>query len=330
MNTELINLITQDIYYPEIDIKQIIDTEKMEGTFFESNGNVLIFNGFETSKQYIDFIWVLKDSLEVEIKQNIQSSTSRLKTLYYIKQLKLHIYKFKKLFKDKTMLNLSEAEQAIYKYCLKNKTNMPSEFYNVEEILYKTNKNISFSEDFKNKIGEIEKLDFEKFEFRFFSIQYEIVDELITMIDTFESFVENISIEEFKNKDDFFEADFHTLTLSDTVKLTDKEINMKIETLDIRQTALFFDYLEKAKLILKYNNSGKANFAHYLTGHSKDKIRTDKGFGMIEDIRTDRLKPTGFENEEFYNLNSVKNQLQKVIEMIDGDIIGLSKNKRVK
>ncbi|MCD4792126.1 MAG: hypothetical protein K8R54_02750 [Bacteroidales bacterium] len=89
----------------------------------------------------------------------------------------------------------------------------------------------------------------------------------------------------------FFELDFSTITLSDSVKLTDKKVNMKIDALDIRQTALLFDYLEQAKLILPYNNTNKAYFAHFLTGHAKEKIRTDKGFGMIESIRKDREKP---------------------------------------
>jgi len=108
--------------------------------------------------------------------------------------------------------------------------------------------------------------------------------------------------------------------------LTDKKVNMKIDTLDIRQTALLFDYLEKAKLILPYNNKDKASFAHYLTGHAKDKIRTDKGFGMIESIRKDREKPKKHEDVEFYNLKTVKNELNRVVRMINADIERLSGN----
>jgi hypothetical protein len=83
---------------------------------------------------------------------------------------------------------------------------------------------------------------------------------------------------------------------------------------------LLFDYLEQAELILPYTNKDKAVFAYYLTGHSKDKIRADKGFGVIESIRKDREKPKEYNEVEFYNLKTVKNHLKGVIKMINRDI----------
>jgi len=55
-------------------------------------------------------------------------------------------------------------------------------------------------------------------------------------------------------------------------------------------------------------------------GHEIDKIRTDKGLGMIESIRKDREKPKKQENVEFYDLKTVRKELNRIVRMINADI----------
>ena len=325
MEIESINMAFQQVFFPEIGIAKIENKSKDE--IVKINDFTLAFNYFSNKEMYKEFIWNMIEDIEKEIKNNIKNASSRLKVLYYIKQLKLNINKYKRSFYTVKDNGLDEYEQVMYELLKSSDKKLPKEFQELKEVKLHLNRNITYSEELDELLSKEPNQNLiDKFQSSFVSVQIAMVEELEMMIDTFESFVENVTVEDFKNKDEFFELDFKTITLSDSVKLTDKEVNKKIDTLDIRQTALLFDYFEKAKLILPYNNKDKASFAHYLTGHAKDKIRTDKGFGMIESIRKDREKPAKFKDTEFYNLKGVRNELNRVVRMINADIEKLSKN----
>jgi len=87
--------------------------------------------------------------------------------------------------------------------------------------------------------------------------------------------IENIS--NTQNKPRIFE-------LPEGFKLIEKGINEKIERLDIYQSALLFHYLKESNAIIHYSDNSLAKFVHYLTGHSEQNLRRDKGFGVIWDI----------------------------------------------
>jgi hypothetical protein len=319
MKIDLFKHAFQQVFFPEISIVEKENSESDESVHL--NDHILSFNGFLSQRNYTDYIWTLIESIEKEIKQNLKSASSRIKALYYIKQLKLDIKKFSRSFTVIIENRLNEYEQAFYDYLKNSNKNLPEELLNIKEYKLTVNRNIVYSEELKELCTDLsDQKIINRFESAFVSVQKTMVEELEMMIETFESFVENVSVEDFNNKDEFFEIDFSTVTLSDSVKLTDKKVNMKIDTLDIRQSALLFDYLEKAKLILPYNNKDKAYFTHYLTGHAQEKLRTEKGFGMIEAIRKDKEKPKKFEDVRFYNLKTVRNELNRLVRLINKDI----------
>ncbi len=95
-------------------------------------------------------------------------------------------------------------------------------------------------------------------------------------------------------------------------------LGLKIDKLDIYQTAILFHFLKEHHAFLDYNNEALAKFAHYLTGHSEQNLRTDKGFGEIQHIiRQDRKE------EKFYDLKVVKKFLEEILD----DIESITKSK---
>lgn len=92
------------------------------------------------------------------------------------------------------------------------------------------------------------------------------------------------------------------------------------EALDIYQTALLFDYLRRYKGILPYKDIGLAKLVSTLTGHSDQNIRTTKGFGAISYIISDKAKNKNHAKTPNYNLTTVKQFLQIIIDEIDREI----------
>ena len=103
------------------------------------------------------------------------------------------------------------------------------------------------------------------------------------------------------------------IQLPEDFKLT--SMNLKASGLDINQTAILFYMLRKKDAFLNYNDSDLAKFAHYLTGHSEQNLRTRKGFGAIQDIM-DQYR----QGESSFNLKSLKIFLEELIEDIDNEI----------
>ena len=297
---EIIDIINENILSPDV--------------IFDQNKNFVSFNGFENSLDYGNYLEDVKDGFEAEIKAKIKSSKSRINAVLYVKELKLHLHKIIRYITTIEDNNLNESENLLYQHSLKNNLKMASEFLNIKNRTFYVNKGLLYNSDntveYKNLLVE-NCSDFVK-------EQYFMMDDILDYIELYDEFVQNITVDDFKHKDDFFEYNFNTLILSDKVKLTDKDI--KIETLDIRQTALLFNYLQEAKLFLKYNKKGKAYFAYYLTGHSESNIRTNDGFGAIDSIKKDRDKPKKYKEIKLYNLNSVKTQVENLLKLIENDI----------
>mgnify|MGYP005851941141 CR=1 FL=1 len=228
----------------------------------------------------------------------------------------MHLYKLLRSFTTFEDNDLNEELNFFYEYLKSTQSKMPQEFINIKTHTVFINNNI-IHDNIEN--GE-EKRKFYNRLSVFVKKQYKLIIEIIDNIELYVDFVENITVEDFKHKDEFFEYSFNTLKLSDSLKLTNKDVNIKIKNLDIRQTALLFHYLEESGLFLKYDNGTKAYFAHYLTGHSMSNLRTDSGFGIIESIKKDREKPKDYNDLKFYNLNTLKKQVSSVIKLIDDDI----------
>lgn len=91
-----------------------------------------------------------------------------------------------------------------------------------------------------------------------------------------------------------------------------KSLNIKTDKLDIYQTAILFHLLRETEIFINYSNADLAKFAHYLTGHSEQNLRTDKGFSNIYDIMLQKRN-----GKKAYNLHVLKKALLSVVEKID-------------
>ena len=97
------------------------------------------------------------------------------------------------------------------------------------------------------------------------------------------------------------------------------KLNLVAERLDIRQTALLFDYLKRFKVILNYNTDSLASIIYALTGHSAQNIRTNKGFGIIQGIRRDEpdSKIKQYKSYPNHNLLALKKLLLEIVDDLD-------------
>jgi hypothetical protein len=91
--------------------------------------------------------------------------------------------------------------------------------------------------------------------------------------------------------------------------------------LDIYQTALLFFYLKKHQAINPVNCNSLAKYVSALTGHSEQNIRTNKGFGAMGDILSDKAKNQYYKEEPNYNLITVKEFMQKIVDDIEKQIV---------
>lgn len=99
--------------------------------------------------------------------------------------------------------------------------------------------------------------------------------------------------------------------LPENFSLTTEKIKAD-QVLDIKQTALLFFLLRKHKATINYSDRSLAQIVHYLTGHSKDNLRTHKGFGQIWNIMKETRQDTAN-----YNLKKLRGFLQGMIQEID-------------
>lgn len=109
------------------------------------------------------------------------------------------------------------------------------------------------------------------------------------------------------------------LLVEEKGKATITLLNQKINSLDIRQTALLFHYLKENDLILKYDNKNLSRIVQALTGHSGQNLRANEGFGVIVDIKRDKSKPKSIKKSN-YNLSTVRKALSDILKQIDKDI----------
>lgn len=100
-----------------------------------------------------------------------------------------------------------------------------------------------------------------------------------------------------------------------------KEKGRKIETLDIYQSALFFQYLKETGIILPYDPNSLAKFIAHLTGHSEQNVRTCKGFSVIDQIKSDKAgNAVEMKGHPNYNLTKIKTALLEIIAEVDSEI----------
>ncbi len=107
------------------------------------------------------------------------------------------------------------------------------------------------------------------------------------------------------------------LVLPENFKLP--KMNFVAPRLDIRQTALLFNYLKKYNVILDYQDDSLAKIVSSLTGHSEQNIRTGEGFGMIQYIKQDHpdSKTKKFKSEPNHNLIVLRYLLVEILEDLD-------------
>ncbi|MER2997378.1 hypothetical protein [Pontibacter populi] len=109
-----------------------------------------------------------------------------------------------------------------------------------------------------------------------------------------------------------------TLNLPNNFNLP--KLNLKAERLNLRQSALLFDYLLKHKAILNYNDSSLAEIVSTLTGHSKQNLRA-AGFGLIKNIKRGWNKDGEPINDRNKDLNELKDLLLSIIKEIDEEAL---------
>lgn len=97
------------------------------------------------------------------------------------------------------------------------------------------------------------------------------------------------------------------------------KLDLKVNKLDIRQTALLFHLLKKQGIILEYSVESLAKIVYTLTGYSEQNLRTKSGFGIIGDILRDtpETKSSIAQNILNYNLLEVKAKLEDIIAYLD-------------
>lgn len=117
-------------------------------------------------------------------------------------------------------------------------------------------------------------------------------------------------IDEIQNGNSSNQLETTQYNLPENFKL--KTLNIKADKLDIYQTAILFHLFREADVFINYSNTDLAKLAHYLTGHSEQNLRTDKGFSNIHDIML--MKRKGVKS---YNLLALKKVLSEVIDKID-------------
>jgi len=93
------------------------------------------------------------------------------------------------------------------------------------------------------------------------------------------------------------------------------KLNIKAKALDIKQAAILFYYLKDQGAILDYSNQSLAKLVHYLTGHSLENLRKNKGFGEITNI----LRETR-QGIKYYNTIEVKKFLENIIIKLEKEI----------
>lgn len=105
--------------------------------------------------------------------------------------------------------------------------------------------------------------------------------------------------------------------------------SIRADKLDNYQIALLFHYLGEEKVFINYSDKSLAQLAHILTGHSKQNIRTDEGFGSIEYIINDhqRCKNQHYKDTPNYNLLTVKCLLEVILEKINAQIEANNKKR---
>ena len=323
MSKNFISILEREIYYIEIDFSEKSLQNGEEKT--DKNTDIK-FNGFDKKADYIDFCQFLIQNVSQEIEKELKASVSRNKALYYTKSLKNDLSRYRKPFSELKAYDLSDAELFLYQHLKNAKQKLPEEFVGIKKTKYLTNKNISYSPHFTNGSKNIDRKFLNEFENSFASIQLAMLEEVVDVVEKFENFIESLSDEEFKNDYEFFEHKHPVLALSENVKLTNKEIDIKIETLNKRQTELFFHYLERAKLMLEYTITDKATFAHYLTGHGKRQLQQIMGEDSIQLLKWDIDNPKMKSNFKYDNLNVLKKQLNNIIKIIDDDITAMEEN----
>lgn len=88
---------------------------------------------------------------------------------------------------------------------------------------------------------------------------------------------------------------------------------------DKYQSALFFSYLEEARIIQPHSNTSLATILHILTGYSEQNLRTKDGLGDLDGIKTDKKKSQK-NVEKHHNLKTIKQGLNIILNLIDKEI----------
>lgn len=332
---ELINFtkILEEIYYPEVKVLPANYTVEISEELTIINGNKLLFNDFESNVFYKDFCWNLLESVKKDIVDNFITSKTRVKVLFDIKQIKTELLNVENFIITYKHNNLNDVHKMFYEHSIERNIPLADELRNANFSDLNSNKYIKYSEELKELINEDNIKEVEKFIHSFISTQIILFGELVSTIELYESFIENISSEEFKNKEVLNELSFIRNVIPEFEKnKVFTHGNLKeIRTLDIKQVALFYDYLEKAKLIIQYKyKKDKAFLAHHLTGYSEHNLRAKEGFPFIDAIKEDRKGHVHKKNKkdiDFFNLKTVREQIANVIKLVDKDIERLSIKK---
>jgi hypothetical protein len=333
MEINSINVFFKEVYFPVINIEKQEKPQNESGIVTVFDDHVLIFNNYISIEAYKEFMWQISEEFKSEIIKLFIDSKSRISVLFLLKQISLEIFEIKNSFKKIHQTNLNKYEQVFKQVLNDSNSKLPDNIIN--ERIYRLNYNIhiSFSDNFQKSKIERDEFTVISFIHNFVSAQMSAFKEFENTINLFADFIKNINSDEFDKKNVFRELDLikNYIPENKKVRVFSSRNPDAISKLDIRQSALLYHYMEEAELYIKYKyDKDKSFLVHYLTGYSDQRIRTTEGFGELNSIKgARRIKQENNDDKknkeiEFYNLISVKEALNDVIELIDKDIEAFS------
>lgn len=283
----------------------------------EGEATIIEFNKFPTLEYYDNYLQGLITEAFIEIRRNISEGATLYDKLSIATELNGYFKNELVRFGYYIKIGTEGDYELSYSDHSPDYLNLDPSFIDAHHL------DEELVNEIENCIFKYIKLQFKAVSqlVKFLDIQYEILKSLIPTNKTIQESTEyKVLTTKEKDQDVTLRQKIvqpPVLILPENFNLP--KLNLVAERLDIRQTALLFDYFRKIKVILNYKDESLAEFVYAFTGHSEQNIRTKKGFGKIEDIKRDHpdTKTKDFKVIPNHNLVVLKSVLAEIISEID-------------
>jgi len=263
------------------------DNELFASDIDENNNKIACVSGYFSDSYYENIMNKYKSALFEEIDIDIKGHKEKYKLLLYLKR---------------TQFALKKQSKNYYQNYETNEFEMISHY------------NLSIPYDNTPKINYLRICS------KYASIQYQSINELLEYLNYLLDLLVLIPEDKFAGLGiiDYTKSE---IIVKEGIKLTDPSLKLKIEKLDIYQSALFFSYLKEAGLVLNYSKTETAKLCYYLTGHSDHNLE-DNIFPALNLIKKDDLqyKNKKFKDIPLHNLNTVKEGILELLKLVEADI----------